>query len=683
MPITTNDIKLRPSKVMADVPEGGGGPAAGELESGVSNNIFPDITEVARVGGQLAHRQIHMALTNQDRDVAMGCNAIVSRPPTDPRVSIMLMATEGDFATRAQDMAKLQAGFIASGIYPGQLFGNHVSGQQVLLVQQREEEPPPTIGSKLALVYREGAPDEFIQYVSVQRVLNDVVRVFVDNHQNAGGEYKRRILTLELGQALQRDFPGFDARRTSIPESEINQRTKVRTTVWAPAGRYYGVKPLTAQAALGAFTVQAAGIYERLVPSSEAESPIADARVSAHSAAMVQSGNLLTYTTYAAFNLATNLYIGGGVLPGSLALLRGGQLLTDAGGRLLLGGQELGRIDYASGLCTLLAEGFPSGGPLQITYAPAVQLPQDVASTGIAVTAESRRLNYVMTLPFAVARGSVRVHYRAMERWYVLADDGSGALGDGDASHGAGSYNHGTRTLAVTLGALPDVGSAVIVQYVRDAALDDEGNHVDLLYPRLCIPINSDGQISTEPGSKPFTPGQVLIEWSVPGSSGLVQRSASDDGSGAITGDATGTVDYQAGRLVLLPDELPPMGTVITVKSVLHQRQPQTASWAGSGGQWSIALSPNIQPGTLRFPLSVTLSGSTNAQGWAQRVASRTVSGYVVGWASGQLVFHGVPVGSINHSAGTAEINITQGVANQLARTVGFELTRVGEVQIS
>ena len=50
MPIQSGDVKLLKSAVMADVPEGGGAPTGVVIADGVSNAIFPDISELDRAG---------------------------------------------------------------------------------------------------------------------------------------------------------------------------------------------------------------------------------------------------------------------------------------------------------------------------------------------------------------------------------------------------------------------------------------------------------------------------------------------------------------------------------------------------------------------------------------------------------------------------------------------------------
>ena len=52
MPILQGDIQLRASRVMDDVPEGGGGPSNVVIESGQENAIMPDVSEMDRAIGR-------------------------------------------------------------------------------------------------------------------------------------------------------------------------------------------------------------------------------------------------------------------------------------------------------------------------------------------------------------------------------------------------------------------------------------------------------------------------------------------------------------------------------------------------------------------------------------------------------------------------------------------------------
>ena len=654
MPINQSHIKLIGSRTMSDVPEGGGGPSGIALQSGLSNNIFLDVTEADRAGGDLSHRQLFLAVQSGDNEVAMGCNLIVQQPPTDPNVSIVLMETADDFATRADDIARLEAGYIKSGTYHGELFGNHIAGMSILVVQQRVEAPLPTIGQRLALVYREGQAGEETQYVSVQRITGNVVQTFTDDK----GDFQRRILTLELGQTLTRAFPGYDAQRLSISASQLNNATRIRSCVWGNANKFYGVKPLTADAAQDDFTVQCSGIYERIVPSAEAETPLAALRINQQADAVVAAGSPISYTTSATFNTSTNLAIGGAVAAGTLSITRGGSTLTDDGGKLLLSGTQVGVFDYANGIATLVSSGFPTSGTMTVAYTPAVVAPSNVSSSGIKVTAENRRSNYVVTFPANCTPGSLQVHYRAAEQWYVLTEDGAGSVVGDNEALGGGTYSRSTRTLVVTLGALPDVGSMVILTFVPEDDPTSAGGAVPLRYDsRVVIPINSDGVISLDAGSKPFAPNSVSITWT----DGASSRTVADNGAGALSGDGTGSVDYQSGRIVLIPANLPAWGTTITVQTDQHTLTDDPVSWSGSGASRTCTLAAAPKAGTVRFPLSllVTYETESGSPYVGLGLDGIPLVGDVVDDGSGNLVFFGVTIGTVNYGTGVLSINLT------------------------
>ena len=72
MTILEGDIKLLASRVMDDVPEGGGGPTGTVIPYGGSNAVFGDVTETARAGGNVSIRQVHMGVLTPTTDALMG-----------------------------------------------------------------------------------------------------------------------------------------------------------------------------------------------------------------------------------------------------------------------------------------------------------------------------------------------------------------------------------------------------------------------------------------------------------------------------------------------------------------------------------------------------------------------------------------------------------------------------------
>ena len=91
MPIQTGDVVLLKSVVMADVPEGGGGPSANVVADGTSNDIFPDVSDANRLLGNVALRQVAVAVRTDDTETMMGLH-ITATQPQDPAVSVFQTA---------------------------------------------------------------------------------------------------------------------------------------------------------------------------------------------------------------------------------------------------------------------------------------------------------------------------------------------------------------------------------------------------------------------------------------------------------------------------------------------------------------------------------------------------------------------------------------------------------------
>ena len=100
MTILSGDVKLMKSAVMYDVPEGGGSPTGVEIIDGVSNAIFPDVSDLDRANGRVAMRKVFVAVHSNDTDTYLGVNVIVATPPADPRVSVTLFSNKQTFDTR-------------------------------------------------------------------------------------------------------------------------------------------------------------------------------------------------------------------------------------------------------------------------------------------------------------------------------------------------------------------------------------------------------------------------------------------------------------------------------------------------------------------------------------------------------------------------------------------------------
>ena len=141
----------------------------------------------------------------------------------------------------------------------------------------------------------------------------------------------------------------------------------------------------------------------------------------------------------------------------------------------------------------------------------------------IMVTEATRGYTYTWRLKPTPAPGSIAVSYLVMGTWYTLLDDGAGQL-EGSGS-GAVSYHSGA--LSVTLTALPDLGSPVIVSWADTAPYVNTcaaGPLVAGSAPAFSLALEAGGQAK---GS--------IIKWT----SGGQQRQAMCDATGNLSGDAT------------------------------------------------------------------------------------------------------------------------------------------------
>ncbi len=179
------------------------------------------------------------------------------------------------------------------------------------------------------------------------------------------------------------------------------------------------------------------------------------------------------------------------------------------------------------------------------------------------------------------------VSYMANGRWYDLRDNGAGQLKGVDAAYGAGTVSYSTGTVSVTLGALPDVGSAVLYawgakpNYVNRATNAVPG-------PRFRFTL----------GHEDVAPGSVTITWNDGGA-----KTATDDGKGNITGHITGTIRYATGEVELINTTLPLANQEFDVEfswSVISHETTSTVSGTITLGN------TNLIPGSVEMRWGLT-----------------------------------------------------------------------------
>jgi hypothetical protein len=656
MPIQSGDVKLLKSAVMADVPEGGGAPTGNAIPDGVSNAIFPDISELDRAGGRVNLRKTFVSIQTDDQDLYFGGNVIVAEPPQDPRVAITLFSNGLTFDDRDEASSRIESYLNKGPEWAGFLYENHLQGQRVVQLFQRPNSELPNVGQTLVLVQNEGTGTEKEQYIRATSVSSEE-RLFYDPVTQQ--DYKAWIVTVDLSDSLRFDFTGTSANR---PFTRATNATRTRDTVVADAGTYVGVVPLTQQAVLGDFTVKGSSIYTQLVPSAQTETPISDVRSNGLSAALVSTGDPVTLSLSLGFTTTQNMFVGGPIYPASLTITRSGVTVTDSGGLLISGGIEVGQVDYDNGILSLSQNVFgTSSGTHSVTFTPAT-IPDLISDQrAIRITPENQSLSYVFTLDVVPARRTLSISYLAQGRWYVLRDDGSGALKGIDSAYGIGTLNYSTGSVVATLGALPDIGSALVIQSFSESLNEPSSNTTLFNGGKVYAPINTNGDQSEEKGSKPIRIGSVIVQWN----DGTV-RTATDNGFGQLQGDATGSVDYSDGVIRISPNALPPAGTVflIDVDGSEGETAPGISLSNGNIG------STNIAPGTVSFPVSATIDYSYS-YGFPSKpsFSTKTVTLLISDNGAGGLRFRDpgnnnfISCGTINYATGVINVSPAHGLS--------------------
>lgn len=651
MPIHTGDIALLKSAVMADVPEGGGAPTGLVIADGVSNAIMPDLSELDRAGGRVALRKVFAAVRTDDTDTYYGANVIVAEPPQDPRVSVTLFKALDAFEERASAQKRMEDYLFRGAALPGFLLENHIAGQRVIQLFYRPEWEAPPEGTALCLVQDDNLAtyqEQYVRVIGVESMLRKYTR---DSDGNgAVQEYAAKIVSLKLSDALRYNFRGSPASEKFKPTSNA---AVVRETVVADAGAYVGCVPLAQATTLGAFALRANSIYTQLVPSAQAEAPITAQQPYAAAGLPIRAGARVQLQTSVTWSATAALQLPGGVLPGSLTVQASGSTIADAAGALKTPSGSVGAIDYANGLLTLDA-GSVSGLKV-ISYIPAVQLLRAPQSTCIDVTPESRSLSYVGFLDPVPERATLSISFMAQERWYVLQDGGDGQIKGLDTAYGAGTINADTGAFVVTLGALPDVGSAIVIAWGVPTQ--------ETLHPAAWIKASQRLQLAP-PYGQAVQPGTLTLAW--PKADGSGHHTASAGADGLLTGDATGRLWTGADAVDFVPAALPPIGAEITVEYVAGPKQIDNFAHPSRNGAGRVAVAASlgaVTPGSLQVEwatltdeavLDVYTARQLNEMGipWATSVDPTQ---YARDDGNGLLLRGDAVVGTVHYATGVVE----------------------------
>ena len=452
MTILVNDIKIYQSQDNTDNDSGGGSRTSAEIVDGNVNNLFPDISRIDTVSGDVALRKVFPTVFTANNDIYYGAHAMIRKKPTDPKVSALLFHTDDAHDKRIDARNAIESYLVASYEEQFYLFGNHVTGSRSVTFLQALTSSTPSIGEVYLLI----DPSGFEQYIRIVDMDEKVILLSWNNGSSIVDFARRRIIC-EIEQPLGFSFAGsaFD------PVGMQSGKAVTYATQIANAAQFYGTKKLAVDADISDIAITVESIYEALVPSSKAHEPLIDQSALGGGQGIIPSGNLISLL----LSVPTGNWFGSlncGITPGSLSF---GDYIDDGETNIIntLTNLPVASINYVNGDIDNLIGGITISGNITFNFESGVGATSNLQfTTSILITSANQSffLNKVVSpLP---SSGQLYVDYRSQGKWYRIFQYGT------EPTIGSFVINDnldGTGTLLVTFGSLPDIDSTTIISW--------------------------------------------------------------------------------------------------------------------------------------------------------------------------------------------------------------------------
>ncbi|WP_336143351.1 hypothetical protein [Acinetobacter sp. 102] len=634
MPVETNNLVLYKSERLTDTSDGGGKYSGQVVVDGESNNLFPDVSELDRTMGRVSMRKIYAGLNNSDTESLMGSTVFVSKNPNDPNVSALLFSTRSHTDTRDSAQNRVES-YLAKGAQAvGSLLDTAYAAMKAIQVAMATNEAENSVGDTIVLVVNEGTVNEFSQYVRLTSVETRTAFVRVNN---SNIEYK--IATYGFKDPLARDFVGVSATQWY---NNAKPATTIRDTVVADAGIYYASVDLADDVGIGSFTIPAQTMFSQLIPSSQTETPLLDLNAVSENPALVagNSGTInVQYTTNV--NTGQALYLGSSVLPGSISFTLFGQSISDNGGTLRNPtGTQVGTIDYQTGRIVWTNAIGTGNAIINVVFTPASAPVQPFESFALPVTAANQGTNWTGVLTPIPAPGALSISFMSQGKFYVLKDNGTGRLVAATESIGSGSISYTTGTWLLTTGALPDVGTPILLQW---------GSPITT-FARADLPVLPAGL-----DFQLFHNGisSATVTWMLDG----VEKTATTNSSGQFTGDAIGSMTFNNGKGRIIPKKLPQKSTVFTISYNYGEGKSQTKNSSPDANNklmFTIGTGAAIQPSSVGLEIPLAKAVGAAAEGIV------SLHDVPINGTTGNLVDDfGTVMGTIIYATGACEVTPT------------------------
>ena len=549
MTITQNDLEILKSEIMADTADGGGLPTGIAVVDGVSNNLFPDVSDIDRLIGRVRLRKVSLAVKTANAELLQAPRMLFTELPDNPNISVFAFKASS-FADRRSDAQDKIESYLAFGTkWAGHLLETQLAGQRVIQISLGLKDAVPAVGQPLVIVQNEGQSDEFYQYLRPLKV-DTVVREF---QRTVSETVSRNVVTIEFGDVLSKTFNGL-----TVPEfyqnASTSRRAILREARIADAAKYHSASRLAEPVvAMQSRQVRLESIFTQVVPSTQVETPILQRdpanqiATQARGDGVINISQSVNVTTNTAFNLPS------GIAVGTLSLNVGGQTLTDRDGELV-NGQNVGYASIQYGIGQITWYNLLNLGQTTITgsYKPASEFTR-VAQTDYQIVGDNAGYNFVRELGAEPLPNSLKITYTVGGNNYLVHDDGRGNLIDDDGN-GRGTVQG--KTVLLTTAAIPDAASYIIYSFGVDLSTVKYGAQA---LPAAYHVINVADKVS----------GAITVTWATD-KTAIVNN-------GVVTGDATGT--FVDGKLNIAPNETVAKDAVFNLayQRVLNANQLETA----------------------------------------------------------------------------------------------------------
>ena len=570
--LTQQDLQIYPSERLTDTADGGG-LMVGTPLTGKDNELFPPVSDVDRTMGSFDARLVYPAVLRNDAEPLYGAHFIIAQPPTADHVSFLAFKANKYGESRANIMQRIEAYSVPTIEGRMTLLGNHLAGSKLIQAYQRPEDtvPLPKVGERFCL---RDSKDSRMEYFRIAAVSSEI-RTFETQTGGNVREFQRRVIKMEITDALTQDFAGVD-----YPvEGYANPTVKILETQVADSANYYGVRPLAAKLDKGAASLRVDTIYEKLVPTSTVETAYAD-QYPIGSGVWVETGTRRQVASVSGSFNKDKLYLETSVLPGSVELSG----YTDNARGQLSDGSNLLQVDYQNGVISGIRTLYNP-----VVYAvPATRYSHANYTAVINIDETNQGTEFTPFLKPRPARGSVQVAFVSQGEWYDLKDDGDYILRD-SAGTKRGSITRAGSVL-ISLPQQPDVGSKLVVtwsplDFYKTIDGQDVGNTIvpQSQNTMLLLPATPNPHIKA---------GTFSATWRSNG----ISKTATDATRGKITGDANGNINYAGGAAVI--------GAVdtdsISVSFERYTSEPLNAELQVNDGNISGTLGVCI-PGTVQL----------------------------------------------------------------------------------